>query len=156
MIIIIMPIFPIYWWLWRNKNIRAAAIGATNNIKRVLDSRNHINSWRSHIQECNSPIDDDDNYFVCDNDDDDHHSLPHLNSFSDHHGVSISLDAAAVDCFMKLFIIDHHLQATNVSISSIIMIIWYVHTIVATIFQVWSPVSYFWKRRKNWNRCWQN
>ena len=50
-----------------------------------------------------------------DDDDDDDHSLPHLNSFSDHHGVSISLDAA-VDCFMELFLIDHQVQVTNMII----------------------------------------
>ena len=53
---------------------------------------------------------------VGDDRDDDHHSLAaHLNSFPDHHGVSISLDAA-VDCFIQLFLIDHQVQGTNVII----------------------------------------
>ena len=51
-----------------------------------------------------------------DDKDDDHHSLAaHLNSFPDHHGVSISLDAA-VDCFIRLLLIDHQVQGTNVII----------------------------------------
>ena len=42
-------------------------------------------------------------------DDWDHRSLPHLNSFSSHHGVSIR-PFAAEDCFMKLFAIKRALM----------------------------------------------
>ena len=42
-------------------------------------------------------------------DDWDHHSVPHLNSFSGHHGVSIR-PFAAEDCFMKLFAIKRALM----------------------------------------------
>ena len=71
-----------------------------------------MNSMRDLFGEFNwSDNDDCEDVF----DDDDDHSLPHLNSFSDHHGVSISLDAA-VDCFMELFLIDHRVQVTNMII----------------------------------------
>ena len=69
---------------------------------------------RSGDDDCEDVIvgDDDDDDDVNDADD---HSLSHLNSFMDHHGVSIRADAA-VDCFMKLFVINHQGQVTNVII----------------------------------------
>ena len=52
-------------------------------------------------------------------DDWDHHSVPHLNSFSSHHGVSIR-PFAAEDCFMKLFAIKRALMLMVMMIFSIV------------------------------------